>query len=208
MITQIWAYFGRGNVQWVALPTRCSDSRSFCGLSCRASLFLLFAKCVTVVAYPIWKKLLLSSLPPCYSPPNFLWQWHQTQISTLEFSLTSRSYVTWLLGLFSQQFQKLHPEHCPFPPASLHCSRILHLTIHLLAWVSQSKKNTFFLISQVQSSQLLSGLLILTSNVNVCTYVSRYAVSICCLEHCWPLFHVVLLQSILPCSQVGFLKQI
>ena len=71
MITQIWAYFGRGNVQWVALPTRCSDSRSFCGLSCRASLFLLFAKCVTVVAYPIWKKLLLSSLPlsllPCSS---------------------------------------------------------------------------------------------------------------------------------------------
>ena len=45
MITQIWAHFGRGNVWWVALLTRCSDSGSFCGLSSRASLFLLCTMC-------------------------------------------------------------------------------------------------------------------------------------------------------------------
>ena len=45
MITQIWAHFGRGNVWWVALLTRCSDSGSFCGLSGRASVFLLCTMC-------------------------------------------------------------------------------------------------------------------------------------------------------------------
>ena len=89
------------------------------------------------------------------------------------------------LVCFLSSFKNCTRNTAHFPPARLPCCSIFHL----LAQTSQSKKNTFFfLISHVQSSQLLSGLLILTSNLNVCTYVSRHTVIICCLEHYWPLF--------------------